>query len=83
MYSSILSKEQIQDFFASLTPYMDDICGRILGSKPLPCLDEIFAMVRREGHCKSVMLGPSSLLTSDSSAMLSHSADDRFKKETT
>ena len=83
VYCSILSKERIYDFLASLTPSLDDVRGRILGSKPLPCLDEIFAKVRREEHRKSVMLGPSSLPSSDSSTMLSRSMDDRSKKATT
>ena len=42
VYRSILSKEQIYDFLAGLTPSLDDVCGRILGFKPLPCLDAIF-----------------------------------------
>ena len=44
-YRSILSKEQIYDFLVGLTPSLDDVCGRILGFKPLPCLDDIFEEV--------------------------------------
>ena len=75
MYRSILSKERINDFLASLTPSLDDVRGKILGFEPLPCLDEIFAEVRRDEHHKSALLGPSSLPSSNSSAMLSRSDD--------
>ena len=29
----------------------------LLGTKPLPSIDEIFAEVKREEYCKCVMLG--------------------------
>ena len=82
-YRSILFKERIYDFLAGFTPSLDAIRARILASKPLSCLDEIFPQIHREEHHKSVMLGPISLPSSDSLAMLSRSADDRSKKATT
>ena len=40
---------------------LDEVRGRILGTKPLPSLREAFSKVRREESCKRVMMGQSIL----------------------
>lgn len=37
-------------FLAGLNCELDEIWGRILGLKPLPTIDEVFAEVWRENH---------------------------------
>ena len=41
-----------------LNKSLDEVCGRILNTKPLPNLQEVFAEVRREESRKQVMMGP-------------------------
>ncbi|XP_075508773.1 uncharacterized protein LOC142545460 [Primulina tabacum] len=57
-----------------LNKTLDDVRGRILGSKPLPALREVFSEVRREESRKRVILGQSdSQLTIEASALVSTS----------
>ncbi|XP_075498838.1 uncharacterized protein LOC142537165 [Primulina tabacum] len=83
LHRRILEKERTYDFLAGLNPSLDEVRGRILGVKPLPSLDEIFAEVRREEHRKSVMLGPNVSSPVDSSAMAARASDEKGKKPTT
>ena len=80
IYRRMLAKERIYDFLAGLNTSLDEVRGRILGSKPLPSLDAIFAEVRREEHRKTIMLGTSPTPPVDASAMAVRSSDNRFKK---
>ncbi|KAH9735881.1 protein kinase domain-containing protein [Citrus sinensis] len=43
-----------------LNPDLDEVCGRLLGMKHFPTLQESFAEVRREESMKRVMMNPSS-----------------------
>lgn len=62
-YKKLVDKDRIYDFLAGLNKELDDVRGRILGTKPLPSIREIFAEVRREESRKRVMLGePKSLI---------------------
>ncbi|XP_052201688.1 uncharacterized protein LOC127807691 [Diospyros lotus] len=55
-YSKMLEKERIFDFLQGLNLDLDEVRGRLLGTKPLPSLREVFAEVRREESRKRVML---------------------------
>ena len=68
IFRKILARERTYDFLMGLDRTLDDTHGRILGIKPLPSLDEIFAKVRHEENRKHVMLSPSSPM--DSSALV-------------
>ena len=70
-YREKLDKKRIYDFLAGLNNDLDEVRGRILGIKPLPMIEEVFAKVRREETRKRFMLGlekPST--TPDSLAMV-------------
>ena len=77
IYRKILARERTYDFLAGLDRTLDDTRGRILGIKPLPSLDEIFAEVRREGSRKHIILSLSSSM--DSSALAVRQFDGRNK----
>ena len=55
-YKKMVDKEQIFDFLAGLNKELDEVWGRVLGTKLLSSIDEIFAEVRREECRKCVML---------------------------
>ena len=57
-------------FLFGLNSSIDEVWGRILGSKPLPSLDEIFVDVHREEHRRSVMLGTNSSLPSSETTVM-------------
>jgi len=54
--NKIVEKNCVFDFFYGLNSDLDEVCGRILGTKPLPTLREVFAEVRREESRRKVML---------------------------
>ena len=62
-------KERTYDFLVGLNPSLDEDQGSILGLKPRPFIDEIFAEIRREEHRKSIMLGTNSSQPLESMAM--------------
>ncbi|XP_052190532.1 uncharacterized protein LOC127800131 [Diospyros lotus] len=47
-YSKMIEKDRMFDFLHGLNYDLDEVRGRILGTKPLPSLREAFAEVRRE-----------------------------------
>ncbi|XP_052207458.1 uncharacterized protein LOC127811542 [Diospyros lotus] len=55
-YNKMIEKDRIFDFLHGLNPDLDELRGRILGTKPLPSLKEVFAEVRREESRHKVML---------------------------
>ena len=60
LFRYMLAKERVYNFLASLNSSLDEVRGRILGMKPLPIIDEVFAKVRREEHRKQIMLSQQS-----------------------
>lgn len=80
LYRQMLAKERIYDFLAGLNSSLDEVRGRILGSKPLPSIDEIFAEVRREEHRKTIMLCSTPSGSSDASALVAMHPADRKKR---
>jgi len=55
-YDQMVEKEQIFDFLHGLNLDLDEVRGRLLGTKPFPSMREVFAEVRREESRKKVML---------------------------
>lgn len=68
-YKKQVEKERIYDFLAGLIPELDEVKVRLLGIKPPPAIDEIFAEVRREANRKRVMLEDSEQPSIENSAL--------------
>ncbi|XP_031277410.1 uncharacterized protein LOC116135837 [Pistacia vera] len=56
-FKKIVEKKQIYKFLLGLNKNLDEIRGRILGTKPLPNIREVVLEVHREESQKKVMLG--------------------------
>ncbi|GAV62065.1 UBN2_3 domain-containing protein [Cephalotus follicularis] len=56
-YRKIMEKERIVKFLVGLNKNLDEVRGRIFGTKPLPSLREAFSEVRCEESRKKVMMG--------------------------
>lgn len=61
---TLVEKDIIYKFLLGLNKDLDEVRGRILGTKPLPKVREVFSEVRKEESRKKLMLGG---LTSTSS----------------
>lgn len=69
-YKDLVGKERIYKFLLGLNKDLDEVRGRILGTKPLPKIREAFSEVRREESRRKLMLGTSiSAPSTESSAM--------------
>ena len=75
LYRKMVESDRIYDFLASLNKELDDVRGRLLGIKPLPQIEEIFAEVRRECH-RRVMLGGSTISTIETSTLATRGSDN-------
>ena len=53
-----MEKKRLYKFLISLNKNLDGVRGRILGTKPLPSIREVFAEVRREKSRVKIMLKP-------------------------
>lgn len=70
LYRRILEQKRTFKFLLRLNKNLDEVGGRIMGTKPLPNLREAFYEVRREESRKKVMMGPqTSALTMEGSAL--------------
>nr|XP_004513812.1 uncharacterized protein LOC101489272 [Cicer arietinum] len=56
-YKIMVEKDRIYQFLLGLTKHLDDVRGRILGTKPLPNIREVFSEMKREESRRKVMLG--------------------------
>jgi len=59
---------RVFDFLHGLNPDLDEVMGRLLGTKPFPSIREVFAEVRREESRKRVMLNPARVTNSDTTS---------------
>ena len=59
-YKPLVEKDRIYKFLLGLNKDLDEVQGRILGTKPLPKIHEVFSKVRREVSRRRLMLGNSS-----------------------
>jgi hypothetical protein len=58
LYKRITEQKRTFKFLLGLNKNLDEVRGRIMGTKPLPNLREAFSEVRREESRKKVMMGP-------------------------
>jgi hypothetical protein len=58
LYRRIVEQKRTFKFLIGLNKNLDEVKGRIMGTKPLPNLREAFSEVRREESRKKVMMGP-------------------------
>ena len=77
LYREIVEQKRIFKFLLGLNNSLDEVRGRVLGTKPIPSIREVFLEVRREESRKKVMLGSlvktepnSNVTTADSSALV-------------
>ena len=69
-YKELVEKDRIYKFLLGLNKNLDEVRGRILGTKPLLKIREAFSEVRREESRRKIMLRtPNSVPYSESSAM--------------
>lgn len=87
-YKEIVEKKRIFKFLMGLNKNLDEMRGRILGTKPLPSIREVFSEVRREESRKKMMIEESSTIASmeNQSALAAqgvhhHSNENRLKKK--
>ena len=86
-YEQIVEQKRLFKFLLGLNRELDDVRGRIMGTKTLPNLREAFSEVRREESRKKVMMGskeqPASMLDASALAVRSsnNNGGDRQKRE--
>ena len=57
LYRKIVEQKRLFKFLMGLNKDLDYVRGRVMGTNPLPCLQEVFSEVRREESKKKVMMG--------------------------
>ncbi|KAL4378943.1 hypothetical protein GQ457_02G009710 [Hibiscus cannabinus] len=72
LYKKKVDQKRIFQFLNGLHKGLDDVKGRILSTKPLPSVREVFSEVRREESRRCIML-PDPINT-DGSALLTHTS---------
>ena len=78
-YEKMIEKERVFDFLHGLNADLDEVRGRLLGTKPFPSIREVFVEVMREESRKRVMLNPSGMPNSDASSQTSALVSSRIK----
>lgn len=72
-YKKIVEQKRIFKFLLGLNKELDEVRGRIMGTKPLPSIRNVFSEVRREESRRKVMMGSQEVTTNpsllDSSAL--------------
>ncbi|RVX10632.1 hypothetical protein CK203_016941 [Vitis vinifera] len=85
-YRQIIERKRIYKFLIGLNKNLDEVRGRILGSKPLLNIREAFSEVQREESRKKIMMGSQDSVTNPESSALavrgnpSNNNDHRPKK---
>ena len=69
-YKKFIENERVFKFLLGLDKILDEVRGRILGTKPLPSIREAYSEVRREESRKKVMLGKTTQPSSNESSAL-------------
>ena len=52
----VIEKKRLYKFLIGLNKNLDEVRGKILGTKPLPTIREAFSKVRREENMMKIML---------------------------
>ncbi|KAA0059996.1 putative tRNA pseudouridine synthase [Cucumis melo var. makuwa] len=73
-YAKLEEADRVYDFLAGLNPKFDNVCGRILGQRPLPSLMEVCFEVRLEEDRTNAM-GVLTTPTIDSAAFSARSSN--------
>ena len=71
-------------FLAGLNQELDEVCGRILGRKPLSSMREVFSKVRREESRRKIMLRNSNgtrMQEAESSALVARGHEPEGEKK--
>ncbi|KAK3012421.1 hypothetical protein RJ639_010652 [Escallonia herrerae] len=77
-YDKIVEEERIFKLLLGLNKDLDEVRGRILGTKPLPTLCEAFSEVRREESRKKIMMGrPGILISGESFALAAYGTNNK------
>ena len=69
-YQKIVEKRRLFKFLLGLNKHLDEVRGRILGTKPLPTICEAFTEVKREETWKKLMLGKQTAIATTESSTL-------------
>ncbi|XP_038709691.1 uncharacterized protein LOC120004410 [Tripterygium wilfordii] len=70
LYKKIIEGKRVYKFLLGLNKNLDEIRGRLMGTKPLPNLREAFSEVRREESRKKLMMSlPQHIHMTESSAL--------------
>ena len=77
----MVEKDRIYKFLLRLNKDLDEVCGRILGTKPLPKIREVFSEVRREESRRKLMLGTSILVPSIESLAMAARGNPRLPQK--
>ena len=77
----MVDKERIYNFLSCLNKELNEVRGRLLGTKPLPTMDEVFAKVQREECCKNAMLGDVKPVGAPENSTLSARGSENFRGE--
>ncbi|XP_024019915.1 uncharacterized protein LOC112091181 [Morus notabilis] len=79
-YVKLVEKTGTYDFLAGLNKDLDEVRGRMIGIRPLPQIEEVFAEVRREENRRKIMLGdPKGTAQTKASALGSKSYEQNRK----
>lgn len=78
-----MEKDRVHKFLLGLNIELDEVRGRILGTKPLPKIREAFSEIRREESRRKMMLGKFSATPSiEGSAMEARGDQHYFQNKT-
>ncbi|RVW78433.1 Retrovirus-related Pol polyprotein from transposon TNT 1-94 [Vitis vinifera] len=69
-YQKIVEKRRLFKFLLGLNKHLDEVRGRIIGTKPLPTICEAFTEVKREETWKKLMLGKQTAIATTESSTL-------------
>ena len=57
LYRKIVEQKRVFKFLMVLNKDLDDVRGKVMGTKPLPSLREVFSKACHEERKKKVMMG--------------------------
>ncbi|RVX22935.1 hypothetical protein CK203_008436 [Vitis vinifera] len=82
LYWKIVEQKRTFKFLLGLNKNLDEVRGRVMGTKPLPSIREAFSEVRREESWKKVMMGSqNSAPTIEGSALIARGPPSNTNSE--
>ena len=82
-YDKMIEKKKVLEFLHGLNSNLDEVRGRLLGTKHFPSIWEVFVEVKREESKKKVMLNSSRTSNSDVYLQTSTLVSSRMKTPNT